>query len=208
MVRFGATMPTPFSIIHEGRRIDVVPESLWTADRVRLLVDGETVAETKANGPKTVLEGGGVKVRAVMPLWGGSVKRAELVLADGTTLRLEPAAGSRAARAHRFEREHPGLYAARHVAKGIGQALVAVLGLTLALNLLPGIPLPQVDLPELDLPSLPLRRPDLPDLELPGWVRAVLEAKKYWLPVLIGIALAVREWRRRHRPPANRAVQA
>ena len=156
-------MSTPFSIIHEGRRIEVVPESLWTADRVR---------------PP-----------------------------DPAPLRLEPAAGSCAAREHRFERDHPGLYAARHVAKGVGQALLAGIGLTLALSVLPGIPLPHVELPEIDLPSLPLPRPDLPDLDLPGWLRAVLEAKKYWLPVLIGIALAVREWRRRHRPPANRALQ-
>ena len=101
-------MPAAFSTHHHGQRIEVVPDSLWERDRIRLLVDGETVDETKAHGPKTRLSGEGFEIRAVTPLWGGSVTRAELVPADGgEPIALEPEPGTRAARRARFEREHP-----------------------------------------------------------------------------------------------------
>ena len=66
-------MPAAFSTHHQGRRIEVVPDSLWERDRIRLLVDGETIDETKAHGPKTRLKGGDFEIRAVTPFWGGSV---------------------------------------------------------------------------------------------------------------------------------------
>jgi hypothetical protein len=51
---------------------------------------------------------------------------------------------------------------------------------------------------------------------VPEWLAAILEAKKYWLPILIGIVLAVRELRKRKRgdgsddklpPGASRPVE-
>ena len=152
-------MPTAFSIEHDGRRIEVVPDSTLTKDRVRLLVDGEVVAEAKPNGADTVVAGDGVEVRVVMPWHGASITRAELVVPDGP-VRLVPAPGSAAARRERLERERPGLYAARHVAKGVAQALAAVIGIGFAIRLLPDISLP-IDLPEPDLPDLPLPSIDL-----------------------------------------------
>jgi hypothetical protein len=196
-------VPTTFSIEHDGRHIEVVPESTLTKDRVSLRIDGEVVAEVKPNGADTVVAGDGVEVRVVMPWHGASITRAELVGPDGP-IRLAPEPGSAAARRERLERERPGLYAARHVAKGVAQALAVVIGIGFAIRLLPDITLP-VDLPDPDLPDLP----DLPlpsiDLELPGWIQAILASKAIWLPVILGLVIALREWRRRR--PGGRHPQ-
>ena len=186
-------MPTAFSIEHDGRHIEVVPESSLTKDRVRLLVDGEPVAEAKPNGADTVVAGDGVEVRVVMPWHGVTITRAELVAPDGP-LRLAPAPGSAAARRERLERERPGLYAARHVAKGVAQALAAVIGIGFAIRLLPDISLP-IDLPEPDVPDLPLPSFDLPRSRAGS--QAILASKAIWLPVMLGLVIALREWRRR-----------
>jgi len=202
-------MPTSFSVEYEGRRIEVVPESSWSGDRVRLLIDGDQVADARSAGADTVVEADGVVVRAVVPWHGSSITRAELVRDEGEPLPLEPEPGSRAARRAQFERERPGLYAARHVAKGVGQALLAVLGIALIVRFLPSIPLPAIDLPDLNLPVPSIDLPDIPvpDIELPGWLKAVIEAKEIWFPILVGIFVARREWRKRkrrtERPPAE-----
>jgi hypothetical protein len=188
-------MPAAFTTHHRGRRIEVVPDSLWERDRIRLLVDGETVDETKAQGPKTRLNGAGFEIRAVTPLWGGSVTRAELVPRDGgDPIVLEPEPGTRAARRARFEREHPRWYAARHVGKGAAQVALALVGLTFLLSLIPDITI-DVDLPHIDLPAVPWPHVDLP--QLPAWLREVLQSKKYWLPLVIGILVANAELERR-----------
>jgi hypothetical protein len=194
---FAGTMPTAFCTHHRGQRIEVVPDSLWERDRIRLVVDGETVDETKAHGPKTRLSGAGFEIRAVTPLWGGSVTRAELVPQDGgDPVVLEPEPGTRAARRARFEREHPRVYAARHVVKGAAQVALALIGLTFLLSLIPDINI-HIDLPEIDLPDLPWPHIDLPQIEIPGWLREVLQSKKYWLPVVVGIVVANAELNRR-----------
>ena len=105
-------------------------------------------------------------------------------------------------RSERFARRYPRLYALRHVAKGTGKAAAALIGIGLLLQLLPAIPwpdipLPSIDLPEIPWPDIPLPSIDLPEITVPAWLRAILEAKKYWLPILIGIVLAVRELKRR-----------
>jgi hypothetical protein len=225
----GAAVPgTAFSIDHGDRRIEVIPDSLWEKDRVRLLVDGAVVAETKTDGPRTKLVGGDVEVRVVMPWWGGSIKRAELVRDGGPALRLRPAPGTRAARRDAFERAHPRLFAARHVARGVTKALLAVVGVAFLFRLvLPAIPWPDIDLPDIpwplvDLPEIPWPSIDLPDVALPAWVREVLNSAKIWGPILVGVVLAVRELRRRRRtaeapeqrdadlppPPPRRSAEA
>lgn len=202
-------MPTTFAIEHAGRRIELVPDSSWKQDRVLLLVDGRQVAEAKADGANTVVEGEGLVVRAVMPWHGASIKRADLVLGGGEPLPLQPAPGTAAARRAQLERERPGLYAARHVAKGVGQALLAVIGVAFLISFLPELPLPSIDLPEIPRPSIDLPDLPVPSIEVPGWVKDVLRTKQYWLPVLIGVALALREWRKRrareHAEPARSA---
>lgn len=91
-------------------------------------------------------------------------------------------------------RERPGLYSARHFAKGVAQAVAAVVGIGFLLRLLPGLDLPALPLPEI---GVPLPEVDLPRLELPGWIEAILASKAIWLPLILGLVLALREWRRR-----------
>lgn len=194
-------MPTKFSVQYEGRSIEVVPDAITERDRVRLLVDGETVAETKANGKRTVLAGEDFEVRAVMPFWGGSVTSASLVPAgeEDVRIELEPEPGTRAARRAGFARRHPELYAARHVLQGAAQVAAAIIGFTFLLRLIPAIPWPSVDLPDLpsiDLPDIPLPNIQI-DIAMPGWVEAVLDSKPYWVPILVGFVLAMRELDRR-----------
>lgn len=196
-------MPARFSVQYQGRSIEVVPDAITERDRVRLLVDGETVAESKANGRHTVLAGEGFEVRAVMPFWGGSVSSASLVPAgdEDVLIELEPEPGTRAARRADFARRHPKLYASRHVLQGAAQVAAAIVGLGFLLRLLPAIPWPSIDLPDINLPSIDL--PDIPlphfqlDITLPGWVQAVLDSKPYWVPIVVGLVLASRELRRR-----------
>jgi len=111
-------MPTAFHVDHAGHRIELVPLSSFKGDRVRLLIDGEQVADAKSDGRNTVVASDGIVVRAVVPWHGTSITSAELVRPDGEPLPLEPAPRTRAARRARLQRERPGLYAARHVAKG------------------------------------------------------------------------------------------
>ena len=111
------------------------------------------------------------------------------------------------ARSERWARRYPRLHALRHVAKGTGEAAAALIGLGVLVHLLPAIPwpdipLPSIELPEIPWPDIPLPSIDLP--ELPARLQAILEAKKYWLPILIGIVLAVREMRKRR--PASPAA--
>jgi hypothetical protein len=187
------SVPTAFSIEHDGRLIEVVPDSTLTKDRVRLLIDGQPVAEAKPNGADTVVAADGVEVHVVMPWHGVTITRAELVAPNGP-LRLAPAPGSAAARRERLERERPGLYAARHVAKGVAQVVAAVIGIGFLIRLLPDISLP---LPSIDLPELPLPDIDPPSFEPPDWLAAILASKIYWLPIVLGLVIALREWRRR-----------
>jgi hypothetical protein len=91
----------------------------------------------------------------------------------------------------KLERERPRLYAARHVAKGAGQALLAVVGVGVAVRFLP---LPDLPLPNLDVPELPR-----PDLSVPGWLAAILGTAKFWGPILAGVLVGLGELERRRK---------
>ena len=161
-----------------------------------------------------MLAGDGFEIRAVMPFWGGSVMRAELVPADGgAPVLLEPEPGTRAARRAKFEREHPRLYASRHVVKGAAQVAIAIIGLTFLLRFLPAIPLaghrPAVDPAAEHRPAgPPVPNIDLPTSRSPAGSRRSLQTKQYWLPILIGIFLANAELQRRKRRNVERDDRA
>lgn len=201
-------MATRWQIEHAGRRIEVEPESPWSGYIVRLFVDGEQVGETKRNERRITVEADGLVVTTWLSRLGTSIQRAELVAGEGTApIPLEPEPGTRAARREAWARRHPGLYSARHAAAGVGEVLLGVIGialfLPLLLRLLPdvAIDLPSIDLPlpSIDLPSIDLPLPSIDLPALPGWARAILDTTKYWVPILIGVAFALREYDRRKR---------
>lgn len=53
------------------------------------------------------------------------------------------------------------------------------------------IPWPDVSLPEIPWPDIDLPSINLPEIAVPGWVELLLEYSKVWVPLLIGIAVAV-----------------
>ena len=193
-------MPASFSVEYEGRTVEVIPDPIWEQDRVRLVVDGETVAETKANAKQTVLAGDGFEVRAVMPFWGGSVKRASLVPDGGDEeYELDPEPGTRAARSPRGGAgtrsctPRGTCSAGRPRSRRRSSASPSCCGSSPRSRGRRSIcpDLPRIDLPDLPLPSFQI------DLELPGWVQAVLDSKPYWVPIVVGVVLARRELNRR-----------
>jgi hypothetical protein len=122
---------------------------------------------------------------------------------------FDPPPGSFAAGMLIFQREHPRLYASRHVVLAVGKVAVALLGLAVFVRLLlqpvlgwitdhlPDIDLPSIPLPDIPWPHIPWPDIDLPELALPPWLRMIIGTAKFWLPVLIAIAVAVAETRRR-----------
>lgn len=122
---------------------------------------------------------------------------------------FEPPAGTRAHRAHVFKRDHPKLYAARHLVIAVGEVVVALVGIRIAIGIIPWdkLPFPDLDLPSIDLPSIPWPDIDWPDLDLPdidwpslpGWVTAILDNKQFWLPILIAVFATFGEVERRRK---------
>jgi hypothetical protein len=99
----------------------------------------------------------------------------------------------------KLKRERPRLYAARHVAKGAGQVLLAVVGIGLTVRFLP---LPELPLPDVDLPELPR-----PDLSVPGWLAVIVGTAKFWGPILAGVLVALGELARRRKRDQERETK-
>ena len=178
----------------DGKHIEVRHDSTWRKHTLQLLVDGEVVDEsTHAMHNFFRLEGGGVRVRARSNMLG-NVLRAELVREEGNVL-LAPEPGSPAAELEKLARDQPKVYAARHIGKAVGGVLIGVLGLGALLGFL---------IPDIDLP---FTVPDI-DIEVPDWAEIAIKSLQYVIPVAIGAALAVREYRRRRRRRELRANEA
>jgi hypothetical protein len=193
-------MPVSFGSDLTGRRIDIRPKG-WNSDgRYELLIDGEVVTEAKPKDRKVELRHEDVEVKARLAWHEQSIIWAEVTVGDGESMPLDPEPGSRQAKLESYAERHPKLYAARHVVFGVGQVVIPILGVGLVLGLLPSIsvPTPDVSLPAISIPFPDIDLPDLPDIpEPPGWVQAIFESLKFVTPVLIGIWLAHREYRRR-----------
>ncbi|MFI6519070.1 hypothetical protein ACIBF1_26180 [Spirillospora sp. NPDC050679] len=131
-------------------------------------------------------------------------------------LPFSPPEGTRAHKREKFAREHPKVYAARHVALAAGKVLWPLLGIGLAIKLpWPDMPWPDVHIPmpDVDLPSIPwpdVALPDIPwpDWQMPGWLKAILGTTKYWVPILIALGMAVGEYDRRKKQRAKVAELA
>ncbi len=224
-------MLTPFTLVHDGRRFELTTARDGDATRVHLTVDGALAVDQRVSPPGAKLDlgdaFGGVKVgvRALLP---GRVQGVALVLPEPAVpigpkrsraerIAFEPPAGTRAHRLYRYQEAHPTLYAVRHVVVAVVQVLLLLLGLRLAINLipwgsipfpnLPSIDLPHIPLPSIPLPHIPLPEVTLPDWHLPGWVHAVLESKKYWMPILLAVFVASREVDRRNKRKAAAAAK-
>jgi hypothetical protein len=185
---------------HDGRRVEVEREPSGLGQVLRLVVDGEQRSESKTSGGRTKLEDGQLTVDVRLAALG-SIRRAAILDAGGELVLLDPPPGTRAARLAELERRRPVLYAARHVVKAVGSVMLPLLGIGaligLVLPALPDIELPRVNLPDMSLPDLP----DLPatSIEPPEWVKSVLSAAPYVVPIVIAIGVAAREVERQRK---------
>jgi hypothetical protein len=180
---------------HAGRRFEVEREPSGLGQVLRLVVDGELRQQRKTNGGRAKLAHGDLTVDIRLATLG-SIKRAAILDAAGEEIELlDPPPGTPAAKLAQLERERPGLYAARHVAKAVARVLLPLLGIG-ALLALPLPAIPEVDLPDLNLPDLPW--PSI-SIELPDWVRSVLAAAQYIVPVVIAILIATHEFERQRK---------
>ncbi len=137
-------------------------------------------------------------------------------LADAQRHAFDPAPGTFAARLREVEERRPRLWASRHVVLAVGKVAATVLGLAVLLQalvrpllewltgLLPRVDLPSIPWPDVDLPAIPWPDVDLPDLSIPGWLQAVLNTAKYWGPVLVAVAVAAHEVRKKRRESPTR----
>jgi hypothetical protein len=216
---------------HRGHLFSLTAEPSTGGTTVRLTVDGRRAAtrEARWHDPSFVLsELDGTDLSddvatariTTSILRRGRLSGCRMVLPpDGVTrfrperIPFEPPPGTRAHRRYLWQRRHPRLYAARHVALATAEVLGALLLARWAFSLdiwgwlpdlrLPGIRLPRIpwpDLPWPDLPAIPW-----PDLTLPAWLVAVLASREYWLPILVAVTIAAGEVRRRRRRMAEEA---
>lgn len=138
-------------IYHLREAGDDLTVEVWSRERrnhARLLVDGEEVAaaDTRRIGNVELVPESGPQVQ-VDWWWTGRVSRVALVERERRNkvfVPFQPPAGTRARRMYEFQREHPGLFAARHVANNLGGTVLALLGVGALLKaLLPHIALPE-----------------------------------------------------------------
>jgi hypothetical protein len=185
-----------WGVDHAGIRVEVEREPSGLGQVLRLVVDGEQRAEAKTNGSRAKLEDGQLTVDVRLAVLG-SIRRAAILDAGGEELvLLDPPPGTRAAKLAELERRRPVLYAARHVVRAVGGVLLPLLGIGALIGLvLPA--LPNVDPPQVNLPDLP----DLPSISIepPEWVKSVLSAAPYVVPILIAIGVAAREVERQRK---------
>ncbi|WP_067472565.1 hypothetical protein [Actinomadura hibisca] len=198
----------------EGCQLKVVWDWLGDASHVAVLVpkpkDGEEGEE--GGGGKVSL----VKADKAEDEDDDKEEKLSELLKRFDELPFAPPEGTRAHKREKFAREHPKVYAARHVALATSKVIWPLLGIGLAIKLpWPDIPWPDlhIPMPDVDLPSIPWPDIDLPDIpwpdwHVPGWIKAILRTTKYWIPILIAMGMAVGEYDRRKKQRAKVAELA
>ncbi|ROO84145.1 hypothetical protein EDD29_1662 [Actinocorallia herbida] len=202
-----------YTLALDGRRYELVcAKSGALGVRARLLVDGEERAETVKELESLKLADGDLAIEVKVDFR----RRPKKIKARfaGREVHFIPPEGSHLAKLERWERERPLRYASRHVLIATAQVLIPLLGLSALLRLLvPRVDwpdLPHLDLPSVPWPDLPDLRPDLdlPDLTPPQWLQPLLDAGKLLGPILLAVAIAVREIRKNRRKFAAREAAA
>lgn len=194
-----ATAAKRYTLERAGHRLEVEPVEVGLGYLARLFVDGELKAEQKARDERAQLQAGDFTVRV---RWGSFGQVTQCVLVENRAcdegqpvqeLPFEPPPGTRAARLARLERERPVLYASRHVLWAVLHLLLPLLGIGALLATL---------LPHIDLTWLPKPLYDELFGGSPAWLAPVLDSPifqvaKWSLPILLAIAVAVNEVKKR-----------
>ncbi|HEY0734495.1 MAG TPA: hypothetical protein VGD69_06290 [Herpetosiphonaceae bacterium] len=221
-------IPARYTLDHAGQRIEVEVTAAGLTNTARLLIDGQPVAEQQASlGDRTRLRWQQWTVLVQWGWWSGQVARCVLFEEHDDSepqpqskgIVFAPPPGSRAARLAQFQREHPALYAARHVAIAVLQVTLPLLGIgALILGLLPAIDWAWLSDIGAFFRSLRLQigawlpSIDLPFFDLRDWLRSwivwivrspVFAWGKWLLPVVIAVFVAIEEFRRHQRSQAS-----
>jgi hypothetical protein len=133
-----------------------------------------------------------------------------------------PPQGRLAEKRDKLARDHPRLYASRHVVFAVLEVVIGFVGVSAILFGL----LPRLDVPTLPWPDLSISVPNWartilawPDtllsepvawvrsgrawlasiISLPGWISTFVQSASWWGPILIAVFVAVREAKRRQR---------
>jgi hypothetical protein len=187
----------------------------------RLLADGEEVDSATAEyWESATLSHDDVTITV---RWGprNTVVSCDLVDADGRKTPLIPPPGSKAARREAFARDHPTLFVVRRVGQAALEIVIGIVGVGALLGAFIGSLLPRINFSWIPLPhvSAPhwLRYLDIghwigrlglgwPDVGIPDWLDPVLDQKKYWLPLVIAVFIALGELERRRKIDAARGT--
>lgn len=217
-----------YTLEYAGHRIEVEATGIEDSNIARLFVDGELVDEQRASRlARSYLQWEELKV---IVQWGlSNAQVVKCVLVEATPVRHEtpflPPPGTHAARLAQFQRDHPVLYAMRHIAVAILQVTLPLLGLGLLLTAL----LPEIDLPWADIRSIlrgvreqiGLWIPDI-NLGLPDpreLIRSIVRSPEFvairliwgrikWLvPVIVAIVVAIREIKRHKEKAKGKPAQ-
>lgn len=218
-----AETPQRWTLVHAGREHSVEISDAGLRHLLVWSVDAVEVARVRTSDERVVLDGGAhgaVGVR--LPALFGPARRVTLYEPESGLgavgaahagvggIDLDPVPGSAAARREEWIRAHPRQHALR---RGGGAALgvlvpILLLWLWRRLDLSlpswslpwPTIPWPTIPWPTIpwpDLPSIPWPDWSLPDLPgVPPWLS---EAARYVGPVLVAVAVASGEVRRRRK---------
>ena len=212
-----------FRLTHAGRLYEVASRTAGLQTVAQLFVDDQLIEEKKGMDRSLQLTGGDLIVVVYLGFMGDITE--VLAVPNGTNpgkvkeegIAFTAPAGSRAARLEQMRREHPVLYAARHVALAVLQVGFGVLGIGALLGALlprvdlpdipipridlPAIPWPAFDLPELPWPDIPLPAIDvpLPDLALLAPLQDLWGAVNWLVPIVIAIIVAWNEYDKRRK---------
>lgn len=207
-----------WTIRHDGTTYEV--ETGEDKRVSRLLADGDEVdTQTAGYWESSKLTHGDTTIKIA---WGprNDITSAVLLGPDDVKTPLVPPAGSRPAAREAFQREHPVLFVLRRTAVAGIEIVIGVLGIGALLGVFLGSLLPRLDLSWIPKPSVPdwFRYLDIgywlgrlglswPDLDIPDWIQGLLEQKKYWLPIVIAVLVALGELERRKKIDAARKAE-
>jgi hypothetical protein len=212
--------PARYTFDHAGHRIEVEVTAANLTNVARLFIDGQQVDEQQASlGDRTRLQWNTVTVVVRWGWWSGYVTSCVLVEERDTgkaqpeidETPFVPPPGTRAAKLAQFQREHPALYATRHVALATLKVVFPLLGLGALITVL----LAQIDWSWAAnigafVRSLLLQiRAWVPDIDLPfsvprEWILWIVKSPlfawaKWVLPIIIAMFVAIEEFQRHQR---------
>lgn len=197
----GPTATQGFVLLRDGA---LVARSRQTKDK-KLSIDADPPADGAFSDDGIVV--GGPRVAVNVAAFGNAVRHVTFH-DSGEVVHFDPPPGSAAEARLAAVEASPWKRVVYPIADGLGKAswaIFAIVVVPVIIRILErlwpdvDVPLPDIDppsipLPKVDLPSIPLPKINLPRVPWPGlppWVEFLLEYTKVWVPVVVGIALAV-----------------